>query len=331
MQAQDLRFAHFTRANSGLCYDGVRTIFEDSRGHVWIGTYMGLSRFDGQTFLCFSKQELGIDSDFVSSVSEDQNGTVFVGTDAGLCLFDAHTSHFRSFCPEILHTRVYSMQKDARGDFWIGSRGTGLYRKSGDRLLLAPGTEHLENVYRMAPDSKGRLYLASYCNDIYLYDGTSLQPLCDGFFKDDDVEGLVLDRFTDEEVLYVASKRSGLCRVNPQTGAVEVLYAIQEGHRPVGIASDGYAIWLSTTGGLVKYDIQSGTSMLYCSQSGNPFALSADYVTAVCPDHSGGLWVGTSSTGVNYSHPDQGRFHTWWHLSSALSKVLPRMTTGTCG
>lgn len=316
LQAQNLRFAHFTRANSGLCYDGVKTLFEDSRGNVWIGTHMGLSRYDGRDFTCFGKDRLGVDSDFVSSLAEDQDGHIYVGTDAGICRYYARTNDFRSFRPDILHARIYAMERDAEGVLWIGHRGKGLYSKQGNRLVLAPGTEKLESVYRIAPSVSGKLYLAAYCDDIYSYDGSEVRPICDGFFKADNVEGLVLDRVTDGEALYVASKRSGLCRVDPNTGEVTVLYDIPEGQRPVGISSDGYSIWLSTTDGLVCYDIQGGGISVYNTQPGNPFSLSADYVTAVCRDRSGGLWVGTASDGVNYSDPDQERFHPYWQLSS---------------
>lgn len=319
LQAQTPRFAHFTRSASGLCYDGIRTIFEDSRGDVWMGTYMGLSRYDGRAFTCYDKERLGVDSDFVSSLAEDQDGYVYVGTDAGICQWNPRADEFKSFCQETLHTRVYDMERDASGVLWVGSRGKGLYRKSGNRLSLAPGTEDLENVYRIAPDGAGRLYLAAYCDDIYRYDGKTLEPVCDGFFREDNVEGLVFDRIADSEVLYVASKRSGLCRVHPLDGTVEVLYGIPEGQRPVGISSDGYAVWLSTTGGLVRYDVQSGETAVYHSEADNPFSLSDDYVTAVCPDRSGGLWVGTASSGINYSNPAQERFHIYWQLSSGVS------------
>ena len=318
LQAQP-RFAHFTRAGSGLCYDGVKTLFEDSRGNVWIGTYMGLSRYDGNSFTNFGKAELGVDSDFISSLAEDTEGNIYAGTDAGICQYNQRTGVFHSFCPETLNTRIYSMVRDASGVLWIGSRGKGLYRKSGNRLILSPGTEEMEKIIRIATDDKGRVYLASYCDDIYLYDGKTLSPICDGFFKDDNVEGLVVDRFTDDEALYVASKRSGLCRVNPLTGEVKVLYKIPEGHRPIGIVSDGYAIWISTTGGLVRYDTNTSEAIVYSSTVGDPFSLSTDYVTAVCRDRSGGLWVGTASAGVNYSNPAQDRFGAWWHLSSGAS------------
>ena len=319
LQAQTQRFVHFNRSNSGICYDGIKTIYQDSRSSVWIGTYMGLCVYDGREFTSFGKEQLGVDSDFVSSISEDKDGNVCVGTDAGICVYNPRRGKFQTFGRDILYSRIYSMERDPEGVLWIGSRGRGLYYKTGNRLSLAPGTEALENVYRIAPDGVGQLYIAAYCDDIYSYQKSAVRPICNGFFKDDNVEGLVFDRFMDGGALYVASKRSGLCRVNPVSGDVEILYSIPEGHRPVGLSSDGSAIWLSTTGGLVRYDTQSGSILCYYSDLNNPFSLASDYVTAVCPDRDGGLWVGTASAGVNYSSPSQGRFHNYWKLSTGAS------------
>ena len=50
LRAQHNLFSHFNKENSGLSYDSVREIFQDSRGYIWIGTYKGMSRYDGTMF-----------------------------------------------------------------------------------------------------------------------------------------------------------------------------------------------------------------------------------------------------------------------------------------
>ena len=46
LSAQHYLFSHLNKDESGLSYDSIREIFQDSRGFVWIGTYKGLSRYD---------------------------------------------------------------------------------------------------------------------------------------------------------------------------------------------------------------------------------------------------------------------------------------------
>lgn len=61
LRAHDYLFSHLNRGNSGLSYDSVREIYQDSRGYMWIGTYKGLSRYDGTRFKNYSRDELGGD------------------------------------------------------------------------------------------------------------------------------------------------------------------------------------------------------------------------------------------------------------------------------
>ena len=56
-------FTHLTKDNNGLSYDGISAIMQDSRGFIWIGTYKGLNRYDGNTFKVYGMLEMGLDSD----------------------------------------------------------------------------------------------------------------------------------------------------------------------------------------------------------------------------------------------------------------------------
>ena len=76
-------FTHLTKDNNGLSYDGISAIMQDSRGFIWIGTYKGLNRYDGNTFKVYGMSEMGLDSDFVYSIVEDSEGNLWIGTDKG--------------------------------------------------------------------------------------------------------------------------------------------------------------------------------------------------------------------------------------------------------
>ena len=76
-------FTHLTKDNNGLSYDGISAIMQDSRGFIWIGTYKGLNRYDGNTFKVYGMLEMGLDSDFVYSIVEDSEGNLWIGTEGG--------------------------------------------------------------------------------------------------------------------------------------------------------------------------------------------------------------------------------------------------------
>ena len=50
IKVEDFPFVHINRSNSNISYDGISRICQDSRGFLWIGTFKGLNRFDGDSF-----------------------------------------------------------------------------------------------------------------------------------------------------------------------------------------------------------------------------------------------------------------------------------------
>ena len=96
LPAQGFQFTHINNANSNLAYDSIRELFQDSRGYIWIGTYKGLSRFDGTRMKNYDRHDFGIESDFINVISEDANGDVWIGTDNGIVIYDYSEDAFRT-------------------------------------------------------------------------------------------------------------------------------------------------------------------------------------------------------------------------------------------
>ncbi len=83
---QSYPFRHYT-VQDGLVQTQITTLFQDSRGFIWIGTRNGLSRFDGLEFVNYSTRS-GLPSNYILNISEDNSGKVHVLTKEGLSLFD---------------------------------------------------------------------------------------------------------------------------------------------------------------------------------------------------------------------------------------------------
>ena len=64
---------------NGLPTGEANTILQTEDGHIWIGSYGGLIRYDGSDFRNFSK-ERAIDSDSIRSLFEDSQGRLWIGT-----------------------------------------------------------------------------------------------------------------------------------------------------------------------------------------------------------------------------------------------------------
>jgi len=84
--AQELHYDHFT-VRDGLLQMQVTTLFQDSKGHLWIGTKLGASRFDGKHFTNFTIQD-GLPEAFIHNISEDSLGRILLLTSSGLAIID---------------------------------------------------------------------------------------------------------------------------------------------------------------------------------------------------------------------------------------------------
>lgn len=61
----------------GLIHPNVSSLYHDSRGQLWVGTTLGLQRFDGFTFKVVSRKGT------VTCITEGEDGSVFYGTKKG--------------------------------------------------------------------------------------------------------------------------------------------------------------------------------------------------------------------------------------------------------
>jgi ligand-binding sensor domain-containing protein len=74
------------QTEQGLPQNSVNAILQDQKGYLWIGTFGGLARFDGERFTVFSPADTrGLGSARILHVAESRSGDLWIGTvDGGL-------------------------------------------------------------------------------------------------------------------------------------------------------------------------------------------------------------------------------------------------------
>ena len=170
LRAQHNLFSHFNKERNGLSYDSVRDIFQDSRGYVWIGTYKGLSRYDGKRFKNYDRHDLGVTSDFINVIKEDLEGNLWIGTDNGVVIYNYADDEFRTLSNrvdssvKIPDDRIFAIERNSAGVMWVSSRDNGLYSytpKNG-AFKHHPMSEQtpINNIYRITIDRNDNMFLA---------------------------------------------------------------------------------------------------------------------------------------------------------------------------
>ena|SRR5688572_26396185 len=79
--SQQLIFKTYT-AEDGLVSNPVRRIFQDSRGFIWIGTWQGLSKYDGHKFTNYTTVN-GLSDNLINDMYESADGKVYVAENNG--------------------------------------------------------------------------------------------------------------------------------------------------------------------------------------------------------------------------------------------------------
>ncbi len=63
----------------GLSNRFVRSILQDSKGFMWVGTKIGLNRYDGYNFKVFSAKNSALQSDYIEEIWEDADSNLWLG------------------------------------------------------------------------------------------------------------------------------------------------------------------------------------------------------------------------------------------------------------
>lgn len=123
--AQTYNFHHYD-TDDGLPQVQVLSVYRDDTGYLWVGTYGGLSRYNGQEFRNFTTED-GLGANVVEALAMDDSGRLWAGTGAGLCRFIPGGGTFECLEDEGLGTSyVYDIHAEG-GILWVAT-DVGLYR-----------------------------------------------------------------------------------------------------------------------------------------------------------------------------------------------------------
>ncbi|UCE05776.1 MAG: SpoIIE family protein phosphatase [bacterium] len=273
---------------NSLSNNGVRCIFEDCCGVLWIGTNGGgLNKFNRfkEKFVHYKNDPNNLNSlsnNRVYAFCQDKAGLLWIGTTrgGGLNKFDREKGTFFHYKSDpsnpysLSHDNVISIYEDRFEVIWIGTFGGGLNKfdretKKFEHFKHDPvDTNSLsDNVVRIIfEDQSGTLWIGT------------------------DYGGL--NKFDREKKTF---RRYNHDPQNDNSLSNNSVRAIYEDHSG--------ALWIGTYGGgLNRFDRSSERFMHYKHDPANPKSLSHNNVLSIYEDPTDGgstLWIGTYGGGLN--------------------------------
>jgi PAS domain S-box-containing protein len=282
------QYMHETwKVDQGLPLSSVATMTQTSDGYLWIGTQLGLTRFDGQTFTTFTARNTpALKEAFASALFADRGGDLWIGSGVhGVARL--HAGRISAFPESVPAPQIQCFFQDRQGTIWAGTR-SGVAKFVNGRFLRLAGVE--AEVQSFAEAADGTLLIGSTRGVLALHDGkispwrSPIGPIKQpvGTMVRDHAGDLLIG-LTGEIVRLSAARvtRYGAAQGVPR-GSVS---AIVEDHNG--------QLWIGTQGGGLAR-LHGGRFESYTQADG----LLNDWVSSILEDHEGALWVGTSNGGL---------------------------------
>ncbi len=298
LHPQTYPFQTYT-GSQGFPRTSILSLFQDSRGYLWFGTWNGLYRFDGAELAAFEKQD-GLGHNSVCSIGEDRRGRMWFGTVGGgvSCL---EAGRWQTFTTRdgLASNHVQCIVQDRRGRLWFGHYEQGLSCLEDGRwstiTTAGPQGPPIKDVRSMLEDSRGNLWIGTAGEGVLRYDGSRWQVFttADGL-AGNHVMHLSEDRRgriwfgTDAGSSYYDNGRwrSFTCRDGMVDCRVDCIIEDRDGN-----------LWFGTRRGVTRYDGQGFRT--FTREDG----LARDHVRTMLQDAEGNLWFGTVGGGLSRLGP----------------------------
>lgn len=157
----ELEFRHL-QIEDGLPSSTVYTVMQDSKGYMWFGTDIGLSRYDGYRFVNYTIKD-GLPSNDIFELGEDGEGRIWMMSLGTLAYYQNDQIHLVDTLPGLQKDPIESLLVDAHKNVWF-STAKKLF------TLKANGT-FVEHSLEECNTSKKTAYLqfAEENGDVWIY------------------------------------------------------------------------------------------------------------------------------------------------------------------
>ena len=295
--------ANFSRQawgmENGLPQNTVQALAQTADGYLWLGTEVGLVRFDGNGFTLFDRNSRpALPGNDVRYLLATQDGALWIGTGDGLARLKDGAVRVFTAKDGLPGNEVRRLGRDPDGSYWVSTEsGTAVI--SGDRLVGVGGDE-FKNRNSAIVDAvrlKGGLWAQATATAVTVGRGDKpeLRFEVGHELPGTRVQRLLADR---EGALWIGTN-AGLVRwVGRESGGKLQLLAVTDplAHASVlALTEDAEGnIWAGTEAdGL--HILRDQRFKSYGAREG----LSSDATSTVVEGDAGKLWIGTNGGGLN--------------------------------
>ncbi len=297
------------------------TIFEDSRGNFWFGTFNGglyrQERDSGE--MTFYDTRNGLWGNFVTYILEDYRGNIWVASmedwesRGGITVFAPEGTLVFNTSNGLMAQHVLCMIEDKEKNILIADRDAGFFIFKGDHFtsFLAPEFLQANDVSSLAQDPTGRYWFGT-SKGLSLYN-PSRSPADRVRLSDfpPSLEGSQINIIKPDNNghVWIATSGDEVFRYDLDEGNYRYDLDLNSSLRSLRISSmvsdKNNNLWLGTDRALIFWDEGKKESRTYTQING----LTGNNITSLFCDSRGYLWIGTEErNGLTKHLPGSGVF-----------------------
>ncbi len=294
--AQNYNFVSYKER--GFSNNQVFSIYQDYHGFLWIGTGVGLARYDSEQYLYFSVED-SLPANEILSLASDGSSTLWIGTGLGLAAFDiedVNTPRFKFTPHELLKEPISSLLFN-KGKLWIGTdNGLFIYEEYGVNNYKITNYNKDYHAKDIKLSKQGNIVIL-YENTVIVYDNNRNILHKSELLLDARLSCLL----PQSETNVLIGTDEGLIDLSLQTDKWELVYKSKTSHLDFKqfIVDQENTIWAGVDKGLLK--ITKNDIQLIDKNKG----LRGNDIRALLFDKEGNLWTGSYIAGLyKLSNPD---------------------------
>jgi ligand-binding sensor domain-containing protein len=299
LSGQQFPFRNYT-VQDGLSQINIRTIFQDSQGFMWFGTWNGVNRYDGSEFKHFTVQD-GLAHYLISHITEDRNGNIWIATSfAGISKYRDGTFQNYTVNPtnaDANENRVRVIAEREDGTLFVGT-DAGTFIFDGEQFI--PQAYNIDlRPHVVFKDSRNLTWITSGQSVCVLRDELSAQCIIA-----EDIELKWITTLTEDSdgTIWIGSE-NGLRMIKNIDSALNTFiiekppphlgFLAGKWIRSLFVDRDRY-LWIGT-GGFGLFNVSTDGSIThYTTRNG----LAGNQILSIYQDREGNLWFATT-TGVS--------------------------------
>lgn len=302
----------------------IKAIAEDAQGHVWIGTFRGLNKYNAheyQQYFC-TDDSLSLWDNQVQDLLLDSRGRLWVATVNGACIY-TDQDDFMRVALSSANRNILQLFEDRSGRIFALTRET-LYEYDESARRLDPLLTGLdpENTFcvRCHVDADNRLWIVN---------ASSLR--CYDLAAERFVETVPLKDFASYSFLrdgrYLYLTGNSRCRIfDTRTGRFDQVPEAIRRHPLFAGADvtyihpydDDRLLFNTARHGMFCYDSERDL-FIHQSQTGFPFEVPSFKIRSMYTDSQRNLWIGSEDQGYTVRYHYKTSFNSNNYLRSGLA------------